>query len=542
MFSQVLSRSFAQEKGASAGGPPKADATPDLPSADPGPAPDALSVTSDSAPLRTDDPQTGEKKPASNGRKRFSWLTIVYTTVAIEKVPKPALPSLKERNGAQDADVPKQKKSGPLAARSRSDKKAMRSALLVRELIVGPSSNAAADTKARNSNAYGPKLATLKTQLMNPKYANKVIAQLRMLASSDSVVAVPAGGPGEATSGLPKGPIHAVCLQYTDAEVHERHFTRLSSTTPAGQTTTTEAGETTARVSVERGVSAQATAAREVVSITTASFAEVQAIFEELHVVSLITAPDLGLGQPADEEGLLSGALPTAKTVIEGIEQVTPQLMALGYATGKAILPDHAGVYPPTDRMSVLTYWWGFELVLPESSLDYLDQNVPSVAHAIINFLTALSMVEGGVREILPFVRYISQYIDSEFNLIKGQDEGQGVVCAATWLMPAALVPRPWDFPQPPVTAPSAPGGTDRSNPASTPESPAEGVSEPAPSLPSPITAPMVVVSAAAAPQPEASTTDAPVKVTSLTPPASQVLASPGEVKVDVASVATQAS
>lgn len=62
-----------------------------------------------------------------------------------------------------------------------------------------------------------------------------------------------------------------------------------------------------------------------------------------------------------------------------------------------------------------------------------VKQNVPSVSHAIINFLTALSMVDGGVREILPFVRYISQYIDSEYNLIKGEDEGRGVVCAATW-------------------------------------------------------------------------------------------------------------
>jgi hypothetical protein len=54
--------------------------------------------------------------------------------------------------------------------------------------------------------------------------------------------------------------------------------------------------------------------------------------------------------------------------------QITPQLMALGYATGKACLPDHTGacmrsllntalshifsltgVYPPTDRISVLT-------------------------------------------------------------------------------------------------------------------------------------------------------------------------------------------
>lgn len=62
-----------------------------------------------------------------------------------------------------------------------------------------------------------------------------------------------------------------------------------------------------------------------------------------------------------------------------------------------------------------------------------IPQRVPSVSHAIINFLTALSVVQGGVREILPFIRYISQYIDFEFGAIKNMDRGKGVVCAATW-------------------------------------------------------------------------------------------------------------
>jgi hypothetical protein len=50
-----------------------------------------------------------------------------------------------------------------------------------------------------------------------------------------------------------------------------------------------------------------------------------------------------------------------------------------------------------------------------------------------MNVLTALGVMYEGVREILPFVRYFSQYIDFEFNAIKAQDHGQGVVCSATW-------------------------------------------------------------------------------------------------------------
>jgi len=125
--------------------------------------------------------------------------------------------------------------------------------------------------------------------------------------------------------------------------------------------------------------------------------------------------------------------------------------MSLGYITGQAILPDHKGVYPPIDRMSVLTYWWGFELVLPTPTLAYL-QKAQSISKTVVNFLTAMAAVNNGVREILPFIRYISQFLEFEFGTILGQDQGLGVVCAATWIMPAALVPRPWDFELPPGT------------------------------------------------------------------------------------------
>jgi hypothetical protein len=50
-----------------------------------------------------------------------------------------------------------------------------------------------------------------------------------------------------------------------------------------------------------------------------------------------------------------------------------------------------------------------------------------------MSVLTTLGAMYEGVREILPFVRYFSQYIDFEFNTIKAQDRGKGVICAATW-------------------------------------------------------------------------------------------------------------
>lgn len=68
----------------------------------------------------------------------------------------------------------------------------------------------------------------------------------------------------------------------------------------------------------------------------------------------------------------------------------------------------------------------------PSSSV-YTIQNAHSISGAVVNFLSALALINNGVREILPFIRYISQFIDFEFKTIQGQDRGKGVVCAATW-------------------------------------------------------------------------------------------------------------
>lgn len=142
-----------------------------------------------------------------------------------------------------------------------------------------------------------------------------------------------------------------------------------------------------------------------------------------------------------------------------------------------------------------------------------------------MNFLTALSVANGGVRELMPFVRYISQYIDAEFNAIRGQDEGKGVVCAATWLMPAALVPRPWDFADPP---------TDGDKDASSPVPPAQ-VHDPrlgpimvTPPLPGPTRVPVLsssVTASTAESVPGNVAQGVPgVTVTPPTPPASETL------------------
>ncbi|OSX66389.1 hypothetical protein POSPLADRAFT_1177860 [Postia placenta MAD-698-R-SB12] len=448
--------------------------TQDAPSSEPAAAPLSAALAAENA-----------KKPQSAPR-RFSWMPLSKNG---NGDPKPSVK--KEVRKTKVAQLPV--RPAPLN-RTRSEKQAQQSALLLRELIVGPSSNASAKTKTHAmSNAEVEKV---KAQLARPQSANKVIAQLRQLSSSDEPVVVGTGPNGETLTALPKGPIHAVCLPYTDAEAHDRHFAQLTK---------------------DKAAAAQPATA----SVANASITTLKTVFSEINLVSLVTTPDLGLGGAPDGPGLLSGALPSAQVIIQGIEQITPQWLALGYATGKAVLPDHAGIYPPTDRMSAVTYWWGFEIILPPPSLQYL-QGVPSITHAVINFLTALSLVEGGVREIMPFVRYISSFIDTEFSMIQEQDQGQGVVCAATWLVPAALVPRPWDFAQPPKSsAPSTTAPEDSVEQGTTPT--------PAPTAPEPNSAPIVVASDKAPSAQTEPTQNVPkVEVTPPTPPASQTLNTAG--------------
>lgn len=117
--------------------------------------------------------------------------------------------------------------------------------------------------------------------------------------------------------------------------------------------------------------------------------------------------------------------------------------------------------------MSLLPFidWWGLEICLPPPTIALLEA-AESPGSTLLNLLTAISVLSEGAREILPFIRYIAQFVQTEFSMIERADEGKGVVCTATWLLPVALVPRPWDFPDPPPPHTDA-GAAGQSTPTS---------------------------------------------------------------------------
>jgi hypothetical protein len=243
-----------------------------------------------------------------------------------------------------------------LSALSRADRRAKQSALIVRSLIVGQDTEEGG-VAPRQVPISSTQLKNIKGQLLKPKTANKVIAELRALPAF----------PNSASHA--SKPIQAVCLPYGDEEADAKRFGTLRNVKPPP--TTTHTPSTSPKGSTPIG------------AITDA--------FKDLHIVNLFTAPDLGLGEPGDGDGILAGALPSAETVIDGFTQITPQLMALGYAAGKSLVPNHKGIYPPTDRLSILTCtllvhyhvaeisnlccvdWWGLEILLPPPTLAYLS-------------------------------------------------------------------------------------------------------------------------------------------------------------------------
>lgn len=210
-----------------------------------------------------------------------------------------------------------------LKSKSPASQSAKKSALIVRSLIIGPPTASApkvTKTKAR------PELTKIKSRLVKPSSANRIIAELRALpvAEEQDTINTTAAVGGGHTSRNP-GPIHAVCLEHTDAEEDRLYFSKLN--------------QATATDNINLNVTSLA-------EFGSASIDGLVSLMNEIHVIDLITAPNFGLGQPGDGDGVLAGALPTPETVIKGIEQITPQLMALGFATGRAIIPNHKGDAP----------------------------------------------------------------------------------------------------------------------------------------------------------------------------------------------------
>jgi hypothetical protein len=246
--------------------------------------------------------------PGSKSPKHF------FRSFSFTQDHKSALPAVQLEQRQKKARVSATFAQHFIYSRSISDKRAKETALVARSLILGHPDAASSHINIPNAKS---RLQQVKGSLLQPKTANKVIAQLRVLPYSDGLVE---GKEGSHAAGA-RRPIRAVCLEHPDAEQHRLHFASLMQ-------------ESTKESSI---------LLRNAAIVPSGSLDKLSAKFKEMNVVNLLLPPDLGLGQPGDGDGILSGAVPTPETILNGFRRITPELMNLGYATGQAITPDHTG-------------------------------------------------------------------------------------------------------------------------------------------------------------------------------------------------------
>ena len=103
--------------------------------------------------------------------RRFSLRSLNFTRKN-QEVRNKTLPAVQEQEIREDSSIPSTNKI------SSAEKSAENSALALRSLIVGPASTLA----SKNTT---PSLANIKSQLLQTKTANKVIASLKELPASD---------------------------------------------------------------------------------------------------------------------------------------------------------------------------------------------------------------------------------------------------------------------------------------------------------------------------------------------------------------------
>ncbi|CCF53154.1 hypothetical protein NDA14_004420 [Ustilago hordei] len=253
-------------------------------------------------------------------------------------------------------------------------------------------------------------------------------------------------------------PLKMVCLDCDEREAHQRHAQHLDAATVV----TSEANTN----------SADGNGAFGVASIATGAAAALAGVGGLLATRSAVTSPDepsaaavKNVSSSARRPMLKSLSMANLPTLQDGQRLMgsTPlQLLmdpvgtaaqnsgafdVLANVSGAAIraTQDMDSIHPPLDRMAIFIHWWGFEITLPKASIAYLG-TAHSVSGAFLSFLQTMA-VGGGVPELLPFIKYISMFMEVEYKAIQAQDQGHGVCIAGTWFMPLALVPRPWDYP-----------------------------------------------------------------------------------------------
>lgn len=133
------------------------------------------------------------------------------------------------------------------------------------------------------------------------------------------------------------------------------------------------------------------------------------------------STPTIILTAPATISPAFSTVLATANGVISNLSSSSTLTAAFDRPT---IFICHS-LYP-TALWDVLTKfcadWWGYEIALPPPTIKVLGK-AHSVSSTFFTFFTAF-VIAGGAPELMPYLNYLSTFIDMEFAAIRAQDKG----------------------------------------------------------------------------------------------------------------------
>ncbi|KAI1317081.1 hypothetical protein EDD11_009064 [Mortierella claussenii] len=130
---------------------------------------------------------------------------------------------------------------------------------------------------------------------------------------------------------------------------------------------------------------------------------------------------------------IASSATADKTVLVSTINSIKQQVLALTKA-------------PPTHIISAYTYWWGYEIYVPHKCMSKL-QRVTNTSQIFFGFLSGAVSGIPGLAALVPLSRIISAWVGFQWAVIHAEDLGKGVVLSATWVLPVALAPRPWDHP-----------------------------------------------------------------------------------------------
>ncbi|ORY66960.1 hypothetical protein BCR35DRAFT_334514 [Leucosporidium creatinivorum] len=142
-------------------------------------------------------------------------------------------------------------------------------------------------------------------------------------------------------------------------------------------------------------------------------------------------------------------------------QEVNTKRWQLPWSNGKKLqrqkqVLERKTFYPPKDKLSLLVAWWGYQVFLPEAVMKQIGSELEpyvdglSALSAALAFIASqapklLLLVPGGalLSSIgLPIIAALSSACTFSWKYLKSKDKGEGIILAATWLIPVAVVPR----------------------------------------------------------------------------------------------------